>query len=113
MPSATVTLTWLNNVSTNSNLTPGTLVASISGGTLKSPLVASVPVGAVTVDIPSVPVELATDPDYIASVQMVDNSSPAVALGTAIPSDPFSVLEPPVVVMTPGKVAVSVGPIVP
>lgn len=113
MATATVSLFWKNDTSTNSNATPGTLLASISGGTLASPMVVTVPVGAVTVDIPGVPVEAGTDPDYIASVQMVDNSSPAVAIGVAMPSDPFSVLEPPVVVMTPGKVSVSVGAIVP
>lgn len=112
MSTATVTLTWANDQPTNSDLTPGTLVASIKGGTLASPLVITVPVGSTTVDIPGVPVEASTDPDYIASVQMVDDSSPAVAIGVAIPSDPFSILQPPVVVMTPGKVSVSIGPVV-
>lgn len=106
----TVTYTWPDNIPTNSALIPASVLVTVSGGALGTPAIppVSVPAAAVSADIPNVPVELSTDPDYIVTAQMLDASG--VAIGIASVSDPFSVLSPPVVIQTPGKGAVTVTP---
>jgi len=107
---ATVTYTWPDSVSTNSALVPANVVVTVSGGALGLPAIPSVTVAAnaLTADILNVPVEASTDPLYVVSAQMVDASG--ASIGAPSVSDPFSILTPPAVIMTPGKGAVTVKP---
>lgn len=108
MADHTVTVNWANTLAVNSNLTPGSILVSISGGNLSAPLTTSVAATAITADVAGVPEESATDPLYVASVQMFDNSTPAIAIGAAAVSTPFSVLAPIATVLTPTSVSVAV-----
>lgn len=108
MANHTVTVSWTNTLPVNSPLVPGSIVASITGGTLTAALTASAASTATSVDVPNVPEEQATDALYVASVQMFDNSTPPVAIGAAAVSAPFSIIAPPSVVSTPTSVSVTV-----
>lgn len=104
---AKVTVSWRNNAPVNSDASPGSIQVGITGGTLPAALTTVVPLNATTATIDDVPAEAETDPDYVAGVQLLDTAG--ALIGVMAVSDPFSVLEPPSLVMTPGSVTVVVG----
>ena len=108
MAAHVVTVSWTNTLAQNSSLTPGSILVSVTGGTLPNPLTVTAQVNAITADVLNVPEEATTDPLYVASVQLFDNSVPPVAIGSPSISTPFSVVAPTAVVLTPANVTVVV-----
>ena len=105
---ATVTVSF-TTVTQNfpSGTVPGQYSVAITGGTAGAPAIPVQMVAASPATFLSVPTEGANDPDYVATVTLLDaNSAPLGAPQTAT----FSVLSPPVVGNVPGVVSVAVAP---
>ncbi len=101
---AQVTVAWQLNSPVNSALIPGNVQVSITGGPLTAPLTMSVASSPAV--FPKVESDLPTQP-YTATVQLMDNSSTPVPIGTPI-SAQFSVANPLPIVNTPSDLTVTV-----
>ena len=107
--SKTVTVSWTNQTPATAAGVPTTTIVSITGGPAAGPAIPpqSIPFATLSAVFLAVPEEAETDPDYTASVQTFDNSTPPVAIGP-IGTMNFSVLAPaPVLVAGNVSVAVS------
>ncbi len=100
-----VTVSWTTKDQNFPNGTiPGNYNVAITGGAANT-VVAPMVVAASPAVFSAVPAEAQTDPDYTATVMLIDGDGNA--LGTPM-SATFSVVEPPVVGQVPDVVTVSV-----